>query len=371
MNSAEQQAFRGNNPRDTAALRAWHAAAPHEEALEPGLPIVDTHHHLYGRAGDALHYRLEDLREDMPGGHNLLATVYVAAYFSGWRTSGPQQMRPVGEVEFIAGLTRDPIPHRYGSCQLAAGIVSYADLCLGDEVVAVLEAQQAAGDGRLRGVRHQAARVGGVVGSLLAHPPEWQLLANPAFRRGAAQLARHGLSFDAWVYHPQLPELVAFADALPQLPIVVNHAGGLIGVAEFRQDREAALAQWRAGLRALALRPNVSIKIGGLGLPLLGFGFEHGERPASSRQLARAWQPTIDACIEAFGPARCLFESNFPVDKQSCSYTALWNACKLATRALSPDERSDLFHRTASRVYRLPQPIPRERQETPCTAAKS
>lgn len=353
---SEAQAFRGNNPRTTEALKAWHAGAPREDALAPELPIVDAHHHLYGQAQDALHYRLQDLKEDIPGGHNVFATVYVAAYSSGWYPSGPEALRPVGEVAFIAGLSREPIPHPQGTCQLAAGIVSYADLRLGDDVAAVLQAQLAAGEGRLRGVRHQVARVDGPVGRFNAHPPEWRLLADPAFRRGAAQLARHGLGFDAWAYHTQLGELADFAHALPDLPIVVNHAGGLIGVAEHRAAHPDAPARWRQDLRALAACPNVHMKIGGLGLPVHGFGFENGPRPAGSAELARAWQPTIDACLEAFGPQRCLFESNFPVDKQSCGYTELWNAFKIATRALSPHERDHLFHRTACRVYRLPGP---------------
>ena len=170
-----------------------------------------------------------------------------------------------------------------------------------------------------------------------------------------AQLTRFGLSFDAWVYHPQLGELRDLANLFPATPIIVNHVGGLIGVEDYRRGRIAQIASWRRDLQGLAALPNVSIKIGGLGMPVFGFGFEHAQRPATSAELAQAWRPLIEMCIESFGPGRCMFEGNFPVDKQSCGYTELWNAFKLATRHLSPDERSDLFHRTACRVYRLPQ----------------
>jgi predicted TIM-barrel fold metal-dependent hydrolase len=195
---------------------------------------------------------------------------------------------------------------------------------------------------------------GGVVGRFIKGKPRPHLLADAAFRKGMAQLDRFELSFDAWVYHPQLGELSDLAEAFPATPIIVNHVGGLIGVEDYRPERAANVERWRRDLRSLAARPNVSIKIGGLGMPVFGFGFEHAGRPATSPELARAWWPLIETCIEAFGPGRCMFEGNFPVDKQSCRYPELWNAFKLASRHLSADERSDLFHRTACRVYRLP-----------------
>jgi L-fuconolactonase len=160
------------------------------------------------------------------------------------------------------------------------------------------------------------------------------------------------------VYHPQLQGVCDLADACPDTPIILNHVGGLIGVAEYLVDRAGNFAQWRRDLRDVAARPNVSLKIGGLGMPVFGFGFEHADEPPVSLRIAEAWTPLIEACIEAFGPGRCMLEGNFPVDKQSCGYTELWNAFKLATRTLSADERSDLFHRTASRVYRVPANLP-------------
>ena len=349
----DQHSYQGSMPRSTAALREWHARFPAEHALEPGLPIVDAHHHLYGEAADTQHYRIQDLKRDAAGGHSIIGTVYVEAYRWAWRQTGPEALRPVGEVEWIVGRT--PMPAAAGIRQLGAGIVSSADLTLGAGVSEVLDALLEAGQGRLRGVRHLAAYDDGLVGSFIKHRPPPQLLMDPAFRRGFAELQVRGLSFDAWIYHHQIAELIDLADAFPQTRIVLDHVGGVIGVGEFRSQRSTVFARWKDDLRSLAARPNVVVKIGGMGMPVFGFGFEHHARPATSAELAQAWGPFIDACIEAFGPHRCMFESNFPVDKQSCGYTELWNAFKLATRSLSPKERQDLFYRSACRTYRLPE----------------
>jgi predicted TIM-barrel fold metal-dependent hydrolase len=354
MGHNEQTEFRGNRIRSKQALDDWHATVVPEAALEPDLPIVDAHHHLYGEPSDTHHYRLEHLGKDLAGGHRVIGTVYIEAYFSGWRQSGPEAMKPVGEVELITSLTKTPLAIGGGECQVAAGIVSHADLMLGDRVAEVLEAEREAGQGRLRGVRHMSAYNDGVVGKTIAKPPKQYLLADPVFRRGIAQFERFGLSFDVWAYHYQLSDLMDLADAFPAVPMILDHVGGVIGVAEFRSRRAEVRNQWASDMRKLAARPNVYVKIGGLGMPVFGFGFEEGEQPASSVELARAWQPFIDTCVQTFGPQRCLFESNFPVDRQSCGYTELWNAFKLATRSLSTDERKDMFYRTACRAYRLP-----------------
>lgn len=354
MSDAETPAYRGTLQRRTRELIEWHSRRPPEEALEPELPIVDAHHHLYGTVTDDHHYRINDLERDLASGHNIISTVYVEAYEAGWYASGPVHLRPVGEVEAIVGVTSVPIKTSHGACDVAAGIVSHADLTLGDAVVEVLAAHVAAGQGRLRGVRHAAAYDAGVVGRFIKVKSPPHLLANAAFRRGLRQLNPLGLSFDAWVYHPQLGDVCDLADAAPETTIILNHVGGLIGVGEYRPERDANFVEWRRDLRSLAERPNVSVKIGGFGMPVFGFGCEHHDRPTPSARLAQAWTPLIETCIEAFGPSRCMFEGNFPVDKQSCGYTELWNAFKLATRSLSSDERSDLFHRTACRVYRLP-----------------
>jgi len=360
--------FKGSFPRNTRAASDWHARAPAVEALEPGLPIVDPHHHLFGTSEDPIHYRFDELRQDLASGHRVIGTVYLEAYESGWRKTGPEAMRPVGEVELITGLTRAPVAAPHGACQVAAAIVANADLTLGEGVAEVIAAELEAGEGRLRGLRHRTATVDGTVGRFIKDRPRSHLLAEAAFRRGFAQLDRFGLSFDAWIYHTQLDELVDLADAFPNTPIVLDHVGAPIGVAEFRPRRVEVLAHWERSLRELAARPNTLVKIGGMGQTVFGFGFEHSDRPATSRELVEAWRPFINTCIDTFGTNRCMFESNSPVDKQSCTYVELWNAFKLATEALSPDERSDLFYRTASRTYRLPE---LERLGNECMAASS
>jgi predicted TIM-barrel fold metal-dependent hydrolase len=315
---------------------------------------VDPHHHLFGEDMDALYYRRAELERDLAGGHRIIGTVYVEAYGSGWRTTGPEHLRPVGEVETIVGKAAGPVRTVSGYCEIAAGIVAYADLTLGHAVAEVLEAHLAAAQGRLRGVRHISARDDGLVGRFIKHLPRKHQLGDNAFRTGLGQLSKHGLSFDVWIYQHQLNELIELVDHLPDTTFVLDHVGGLIGVGEYRSERAAVFAGWKQKVQDLARRPNVCVKVGGMGMPVFGFGFEHRQRPATSVELAQAWQPLIDVCLDAFGTKRCMFESNFPVDHQSCGYTELWNAFKLATRGMSSEERGDLFHRTACSVYRLP-----------------
>lgn len=353
MNVSTSMEFRGNKPRKTAQLAAWHAQNGLTGALDRAMPIVDAHHHVYGATGDADFYRIEDFQRDVDTGHRIIGTVYVEAYESGWRKTGPEALRPVGEVEMITALA-GPLATEAGDCQLAAAIVCHADLTQGDRVEEVLQAHLAVGQGRVRGVRQRLATVDGVLGRLTPEPRRPHMTREPEFRRGFARLAASALSFDAWVYHTQLDEMIELADAFPDTTIVVDHIGGPLGVAEFRQQRAEVLREWEGNLRALAKRPNVYLKLGGMGMPVLGFGLEHGERPPSAHEAARAWKPLIDTCVQVFGTGRCLFESNFPVDKQSCSYAELWNAFKLATQGWSQQERSDLFYRTACRAYRLP-----------------
>lgn len=353
MTDNDVTSYRGAMPRNTEELLKWHDTAPREEALEPELPMVDAHHHLFGAVTDTHYYRLGDFERDLAGGHNIVKTVYVEAFRPGWYKTGPEHFRPVGEVETIVKSAATPLATRHGHCDMAAGIVAHADLTLGHAVAEVLEAHVAAGQGRLRGVRHMIAHDDGLVGRCIRHLPRKHLLMDTAFRAGFSQLQSRGLSFDVWGFHHQLGELIQLADSFPETTIVLDHVGGLLGVGEYRSDREAVIAHWQGQLRKLAARPNVFLKIGGMGTPHSGFGFENKSRPATSAQLAQAWQPLIDTCVATFGTKRCMFESNFPVDGQSSGYTELWNAFKLATRSMSPDERHDLFHRTACQVYRL------------------
>ena len=345
--------FRGNNPRSTLELLDWHARAAPAGAIDSHMPIVDPHHHLFGSSADKLFYEVDDFQRDLDSGHRVIGTVYVEAYQSGWRDSGPQEFRPVGEVEKIVSVTAKPVRTKLGDCKVASGIVCFADLGVGEKISGVLDAHVEAGQGRVRGVRQRLATVGGVLGRMTPDLRKPHLMAEPEFRKGFAQLERHALIFDAWVYHTQLDELADLARAFPRTSVVVNHVGGPLGVAEFRSTRADVLKQWRRSISLLASMPNVFVKLGGLGMPILGHGFERFATPPTADELAQAWNPAVETCVESFGTARCMFESNFPVDKQSCSYSDLWNAYKLMTRRYSLDERADLFYRTACRVYGL------------------
>ena len=319
-----------------------------EDILEPELPIVDPHHHLWDHPGNK--YFLDELLADVNSGHNIVSTVFLQCFWS-YRTAGPDEMKPVGETEFVAAVAAEA-EKRGTRAKICAGIVGHVDLRLGDAAGEVLDAHEAAGAGRFRGIRHITARDHAILASM-ATPPTFGLMAEPSFRRGFAQLARRGLSFDAWLYHTQLDQLTDLARAFPDVPIVLNHVGGPLDVGPYRGRHDAVFQAWRTGIRSLALCPNVHVKLGGLGMTICGFGFHRLPEPPSSEILAAAWRPYIETCIEAFGPARCMFESNFPVDKPSCSYRVLWNAFKRIAAEASVVEKILLFKETATKFYRL------------------
>jgi predicted TIM-barrel fold metal-dependent hydrolase len=324
--------------------------APPSEILEPKLPILDCHHHLFGTTDDRLFYRMDDLQHDLDSGHNVIGTVYVEAYESGWRTDGPPALRPVGEIEMIVDATASPRQRTY---EVAAGIVGYADLTLGASVADVLEAEKIASQGRLSGIRYRVASDGGTIARVLTSQPPPRLLSDPNFRRGVAAVAAANLCFDTWIYHTQIDELLGLADACPQATIVICHLATPIGIGEYRERVGETFHEWRAGIIELSKRQNFRMKLGGLGMPVFGFAFDDKPQPASAHQLIDAWKPYLETCVAAFGTQRCMFESNFPVDKQSCSYAELWNAYKLFSKGFSVEERADLFYRTACTTYQL------------------
>ncbi len=339
-----------DGPNPHFPVRPEWLALHDEPVLEPDLPIIDPHHHLWDRPENR--YFLPDFLADAASGHRIEATIFMECGAM-YRREGPPELRPVGETEFASGAAATVALGAQGQARMCAAIIGHADLRLGERVAPILEAHLRAGDGRFRGVRQISAwHPDPAARASLASPPPG-LLADAGFRRGAAELVRRGLSFDAFMYHTQLAEAVALADALPDLPIVLNHTGGAIGIGPYAGRREDVFADWRAGIVALAARPNTYLKLGGLGMRLFGFGFGAGARPPTSAELAAAWSPMIEAGIEAFGAARCMFESNFPVDKGSCSYAVLWNAFKRIAAGASPDEKQALFSGTAARVYRL------------------
>lgn len=319
-----------------------------EEIIEPDLPIIDPHHHLWDRGS---RYLLDELLKDIGDGHNVRATVYLQCD-SMYRADGDPLMAPLGETEFVNGVAAMSASGGYGPARACAGIVGFADLTLGDRIDPLLEAHLKA-SGRFRGVRH--CSVWDTDKTIKSTPMDFPegLLLDAQFRRGYARLAKFGLSFDSWIYHPQIPELVDLASAFPDVPVILDHVGAPLGVGVYASRRDEVFQAWSASIKDLARRPNAFVKLGGMGMHLFGFGFEHRDIPASSEELAAAWKPFVETCVEAFGVERCMFESNFPVDKRSCSYAVLWNAYKRLAAGCSAAEKSALFFETAKKVYRL------------------
>jgi predicted TIM-barrel fold metal-dependent hydrolase len=325
-------------------------ALTQEDAIEPDLPIIDPHHHFWDRPNNR--YVLEDLAADVAA-HHVRQTVFIECT-SMYRADGPEEFKVVGETEFVQGLAAVSASGRHGDLRAAAGIVGSADLRLGDRVAPVLEAQIAAAPQRFRGIRHRAAWA--EPGVLPNQPSSVQphVLLDPDFRRGFAFLRPYGLVFEAWLYHPQIPELIDLARAFPDTTIVLNHLGGPIGVGPYAGRRDEIFAGWREDIATLARCPNVVAKVGGIQMVVNGYGWHERERPPTSDELLAANRDWYLHTIEQFGPERCMFESNFPVDRLSCSYTVLWNQFKKLTRDFAPAERAAMFHDTAQRIYRLP-----------------
>jgi predicted TIM-barrel fold metal-dependent hydrolase len=295
---------------------------------------------------------IEEMADDVASGHNIVATVYVDCR-SMYRASGAEAFRPVGEVEFANGVAAMAASGAYGKTLICAGIVSHVNMLLGDGAKAVLEAEIAAGNGRFRGIRHSSAwDADPHVAHMYAMRPKG-LLLDPIFRKGFACLAPLGLSFDAWLFHPQLDEFVDLARAFPDTRICLDHCGGPVGTGSYAGRREEIFPVWKASIQQAAKCPNVVVKLGGLAMCLLGYDFHLRPKPPSSEEAAAAWRPYIESCIEAFGPSRCMFESNFPPDKGQCSYQVIFNAFKRIAAQYSEAEKTALFSQTATNFYRL------------------
>jgi predicted TIM-barrel fold metal-dependent hydrolase len=321
-----------------------------EQVIDPARPIVDPHHHLWDRGGQR--YLIEEITADIASGHNIVATVYVEAR-SMYRANGAEALRPVGEIEFANGAAAMSASGGYGSASICAGIVGHVNLLLGDGARAVLEAEIAVGGGRFRGIRHSSAwDADPNVAHMYATRPKG-LLLDPTFRKGFACLAPLGLSFDAWLFHPQIGELADLARAFPYTRIVLDHCGGPVGLGSYAGRRDEIFVGWKASIKDIAKCPNVAVKLGGLAMRLLGYDFHERAMPPSSEDAAAAWRPYIETCIEAFGPNRAMFESNFPPDKGQCSYQVIFNAFKRIAAPCSEAEKTALFSKTAAEVYRL------------------
>jgi predicted TIM-barrel fold metal-dependent hydrolase len=339
--------------RISAPRDAWLAKAPPETVLEPELPVIDTHHHLWERPDHR--YLLHEFLADARSGHHLVASVFLECNAM-YRAHGPEEMRPVGQTEFVAGIAAMSESGAYGPTRVAAGIVGFADLTLGDRVEAVLQENIRAGGGRFRGVRHSAAWdadpvIGNSRTALGLH-----LYQQKDFRAGFARLVALGLSLDAWVFHPQLEDVIGLARAFPSANIITCHCGGPLGYGVYAGRRDEVFNAWKPKILELAKCPNVTMKLGGMMMRLAAYDYGALEAPPSSDELARMWRPYIETCIEAFGAERCMYESNFPVEKMGIGWVALWNAFKRISAGATAAEKQALFSGTARRVYRLTAP---------------
>jgi len=324
---------------------AWLALTA-EQAIEPDLPICDPHHHLWIYPENR--YLLEEFLLDIGNGHNITHTVFVEC-LQFYHNDGSHELRPVGETEYLEQVA---INCQDGPTRVAAGIVGFADLTLGAAVQPVLEAHLGASE-RFRGIRYASAFDDSDKVHNAHTKPAKELLSSPVFREGFACLGKLGLNFDAWLYHHQIPELIDLAEAFPGTTIILDHMAGPLGIGPYAGRREDVFTEWRSKMIELARCDNVFVKLGGQTMTMAGFGWHKREKPPGSEQLAADMGPYYRACIDIFGPKRCMFESNFPVDRASCSYTVLWNAFKRLSRDYSAAERQALFHDTAVNVYRL------------------
>ena len=336
-----------------APINDWLAQTV-EPTLEPDLPICDPHHHFWDQRPDRVEprYMLDQLMADTGSGHNIVSTVFVEAR-SMYRDGASDEMRPVGEVEFVQGIAAQSASGIYGNTRAAHGIVGHANLHLGSNVRPVLEALRAASPNRFSGIRHG---VGWDPHPEIASPGAYPFpnqLASDDYRAGARVLAEMNLSLDVSCLHPQLPEVSDFARAVPDLTIVLNHVGGLMRTGPYASNPDETMANWRAGIAAAASAPNVVLKLGGVGMARTGFDWHQRSTPVGSEEVAGSIDPIMRYCIEQFGPSRCMFESNFPVDKESFSYHVMWNAFKRMSADFSASERADMFHDCAARAYRL------------------
>lgn len=348
-----------------------------EQILDPSLSIIDAHHHLWDLRPllpafpeprhpflealiDASNYTFDALHADTHSGHNVIATVFVecGAFYDPARG---EALKTLGEVEFVNGVAAQGASGLYGNYRPCAAIVGHADLTLGAAAGGVLDALQAASP-RLAGIRHQGAwdADGDVYPPALMAPQG--LYADSAFRAGFAELATRGLIFDAWVFEPQLSEVLDLARAFPDQPIVLDHCGGPVGLGRYTGTLSERFAGWREAIGQLAQCPNVVIKLGGLGMATAQLPARGPAAGLGSQELEGMWRPYVETCIEAFGPSRAMFESNYPVDRWGASYPVLWNSFKRIATGASAEEKHALFAGTAARVYGIEHVLPETRE---------
>lgn len=333
------------NPFSGESDSAW-LARHAEAALEPALPVIDPHHHLWMRPESP--YLLRELLADLATGHNVVATVFAECH-SMYRQDGPEALRSLGETEFVTGVAAMAASGTFGPARVCEVMFGNADLTLGARVEDVLQKHMVASGGRFRGIRFSTAFHDGVHSAA----PRAGMMGEAGWREGYAKLGPLGLSFDAWVFHPQLHELADLAGAFPGTTIILNHVGSPILGGPFAGRRDEVFAAWKTGIEAVAAHPNVFVKLGALPIRLPGHGGGKRDTPPDSEEVAAAWRPWIETCIAAFGPERSMFESNFPVQRRWCSYPVVWNAFKRIAAGASAGDKAALFSGAARRAYRM------------------
>ena len=320
-----------------------------EDPIDPDLPICDPHHHLWERPGN--NYMLDDLLRDLRSGHNIVSTVFLECS-SMYRTDGPEHMKPLGETEFVASVAEEAAARSDVHTNINAAIASHADLSLGESVAEVLEAHIELGKGRFRGIRHGTSHDPSPI--IPAYRDQGSgVMMTPKFREGFAQLRRLDLTFDAWLFHPQLGELADLAHSFSDVTIILDHIGAPLGVGPYEGRRSEVMEIWKRSIAEVAQNENVFVKVGGCGMPNYGNGWHERDTPIGSAELAEATAPYYLHVIEQFGVERCMFESNFPVDKASYSYNVMWNSFKRIVVDFSDSEKAALFHDTATKAYRI------------------
>jgi L-fuconolactonase len=340
-----------------------------EPILDPDIPIIDAHMHLFDRPAlgerPPLRYMLDEYLADAQAGHRIVASVYVEIMAFA-RKEGPEVLRPLGEIEFANGVAAMAASGRYGDCRACAGIVGFADLRFGNDVAQLLDSALEAAPQRFRGVRQGTNySTNEAPYRFITNRPPKGIMQHPKFRDGFGQLVKRGLTFDAAMFHHQLQDVADLADAFPDATIVVNHCGHALAMDLDERGRAEVFQEWRKLMVEVARRPNVYCKIGGMGLPMWGFRLEEREDPMGYLELAEIWRPWVQGSIEAFGARRCMMESNYPPDGRSAGFVPLWNALKHIVRGASAEEKADLFHGTAAKVYRIDLPATRSSIQLP------
>ena len=325
-----------------------------EDIIDPALEIVDPHHHLWdfpaANGAPARRYVLDEFLADAANGHNIVATVFAECLTS-YRTDGPAELKSLGETEFVTAIAKASAER--GGIKVAQGIVGHVDLNIGNRAHGVLEAHMAAAGGRFRGVRDASAWDEFPFFGRPLDPIRRDLLESAKFREGFAALEKLNLSFDAFCFHTQIDQVTRLAKAFPSTKIILDHLGSPLGAGPYAGRKAEVFAAWRKSIEALAQVPNTFMKVGGLGMRFVAMPSFQASPPATSEQIANDWRPFVDVALNAFGPARCMFESNVPPDKDTGSYRTLWNAFKRLAAGYSPSEKARLFSGTAREVYRL------------------